>query len=89
MPPHAGTRSISLYFYLFLLIFYFLLRGEQVYHKVQTTWQKNTTMAALLSMVTILILILINDLIETDKIGSFFYMNLAILTNMDINTEDK
>lgn len=73
----------------FLLIFYVLLRGEQVYHKVQTTWRKNTTMAALLSMVTILILILINDLIETDKIGSFFYMNLAILTNMDINDEEQ
>ena len=72
----------------FLLIFYVLLRGEQIYHKAQTTWQKNTSMAALLSMVTILILISINDLIETDKIGSFFYMNLAILTNMDIDNEE-
>lgn len=69
----------------FALIFYFLLRGEQVYHNARSTWQKHTTMAAMLSMVTILILILINDLIETDKIGSFFYMNLAILTNMDID----
>jgi O-antigen ligase len=67
----------------FALIFYVLLRGEQIYHKTRSDWQRHTTMAALLSFVTILILILINDLIETDKIGSFFYMNMAILTNMD------
>ncbi len=69
------------------LVFYFLLRGEQIYHKARTRWQRNTTMATMLSMVTILILIIINDLIETDKIGSFFYMNLAILTSMDVENE--
>jgi O-antigen ligase len=69
----------------FILIFYVLLRGEQIYHKARSAWQRHTTMAVLLSFVTILILILINDLIETDKIGSFFYMNMAILTNMDLD----
>lgn len=71
----------------FVLIFYVLLRGEQIYHKARSDWQRHTTMAVLLSFVTILILILINDLIETDKIGSFFYMNLAILTNLDVESE--
>ena len=70
----------------FTLIFYVLLRGEKIYHKAKEKWQRNTAMAALLSFVTILILILINDLIETDKIGSFFFMNLAILTNLDVLT---
>jgi O-antigen ligase len=72
----------------FALIFYVLLRGEKIYHKATERWQRNTAMAALLSFVTILILILINDLIETDKIGSFFFMNLAILINLDILTTD-
>jgi O-antigen ligase len=69
------------------LIFYFLLRGEQIYHNARLPWQRHTIMATLLSMVTILILITINDLIETDKIGSFFYINLAILTRMDLENE--
>ncbi len=73
----------------FALIFYVLLRGEKIYHKATERWQRQTAMATLLSFVTILILILINDLIETDKIGSFFFMNLAILTNLDILTTDK
>ena len=69
------------------LVFYFLLRGEQIYHNARSTWQRHTIMAAILSMVIILILIMINDLIETDKTGSFFYMNLAILTSMDLANE--
>jgi O-antigen ligase len=68
----------------FALVFYVLLRGEQIYHNTTITWRKHTIMASMLSMVTILILIIINDLIETDKIGSFFYLNLAILTSMDV-----
>jgi O-antigen ligase len=71
----------------FALIFYVLLRGEQIYYNTTIVWRKHTIMATILSMVTILILIVINDLIETDKIGSFFYLNLAILTSMDVDTE--
>jgi O-antigen ligase len=71
----------------FALVFYVLLRGEQIYHNTTIAWRKHTIMATMLSMVTILILIVINDLIETDKIGSFFYLNLAILTSMDVDNE--
>jgi O-antigen ligase len=71
----------------FILIFYFLLRGEQIYHKTKSAWRRNVTMASILSMVVILMLISINDLIETDKVGSFFYLNLAILTNMDLESD--
>ncbi|MBL7815326.1 MAG: O-antigen ligase family protein [Saprospiraceae bacterium] len=86
MAIEQGIPGMLLFF---VLIFYVLLRGERIYHKAQERWQRNTAMAALLSFVTILILILINDLIETDKIGSFFFMNLAILTNLDIGSEEK
>ncbi len=72
----------------FILIFYVLLRGEKIYYKAKEPWQRNTAMATLLSFVTILILILINDLIETDKIGSFFFIDMAILVNLDVLTKD-
>ena len=69
----------------FLLVFVVLLRGEKIYHNSRPrSWQRHVTLAALLSFVTILILITINDLIETDKIGSFFFLNMAILANMDL-----
>ena len=84
MAIEQGIPGTLLFFF---LIFYVLLRGEKIYHNAEKRWQKNTVMATLLSFVTILILILINDLIETDKIGSFFFMNLAILTNFDVSNQ--
>ena len=45
-------------------------------------------MTSLLSFVILLILITINDLIETDKFGSFFFMTLAIFTNLDLATRE-
>ena len=81
MAIEQGIPGMLLFF---TLIFTVLLRGERIYHQAREKWQQHVTMAALLSMTIILILILINDLIETDKVGSFFYMNLAILVNMDL-----
>jgi O-antigen ligase len=76
-------------FILFLtLIFYTLVKAEQVYHKTTAAY-KGVLLATLLSFIIILILNLINDLIETDKIGSFFFMSLAIIANLDIKTSEE
>ncbi len=69
----------------FMLIFYALIKAEQVYHRAEG-FQKQVLMTTLLSFVTLLILITINDLIETDKFGSFFFMSLAVFTNLDLAT---
>ena len=72
----------------FILIFYALIKAEQIYHRLQG-YQKQVLMTTLLSFVTLLILITINDLIETDKFGSFFFMSLAIFTNLDRMLKNK
>ena len=41
-------------------------------------------MAIFMCMIVISLLLLINDMIETDKVGSFFFICLAILVNIDI-----
>ena len=69
----------------FMLIFCALIKAEQVYHRAEG-FQKQVLITTLLSFVTLLILITINDLIETDKFGSFFFMSLAIFTNLDLAT---
>ena len=71
----------------FMLIFYALIKAEQVYHR-SDGFQKQVLMTSLLSFVTLLILITINDLIETDKFGSFFFMSLAVFTNLDLATRE-
>jgi len=61
-----------------------LLKGEQLYHLAATAAQKRLVLMVILSLVIIDALLLINDMVETDKIGSFFFMNMAMLVNMDL-----
>lgn len=67
------------------LVFFALIKGEQVYHKLTERFKKNMIMAAMLSLIIILSLLLINDMIETDKVGPFFFLSLAMIANADIN----
>lgn len=70
---------------LFLVLsFYALIRGETIYHQSKTRERKHIVMALILSLVVIDAFLIINDLVETDKAGSFFFMCMAILVNMDL-----
>ena len=67
-----------------LLCAYALLRGEALYHQLRNKKHRQIVMMALLSEIIILTLLIINDLIETDKVGPFFFMNLVILVSFDL-----
>ncbi len=69
------------------LIVVALIKGEDIYHSSSRA-KKSLVMTVLLVFVSILQILLINDMIETDKIGSFFFMMLAFVTNLDINRVD-
>ena len=71
------------------LSFYALIKGEQVYHESQSITRKGIVMGAILSLVVINAFLLINDMIETDKMGSFFFMNLALIINMDLKNRSE
>lgn len=66
------------------LLFVAFVRGQHVYHSTDDQMIKRTIMAMLLIQCIILQLILINDLIETDKIGGMFYLTLAVITVLDV-----
>ena len=67
-----------------ILIFYALVRGEAIYANARTKRDKQIAMMAMLCIIIISVMQLINDLIETDKVGPFFFMSLAILVNLDL-----
>jgi O-antigen ligase len=46
-------------------------------------------MAALQSHLMLMMLMLMNDLVETDKLGSFFFLNLAIIVAFQVRFGDK
>jgi O-antigen ligase len=75
-----------------ILAFGILLKGEQIYHQtdINNKTRRNMIMAILLSMIIIYAFLLINDLLEAAKVGSFFFINLALLINLDLmNKRDK
>ena len=67
-----------------LLCFYTLLLGERLYHQTTDIAYRRIVLMAILSIVAIDSILLINDMVETDKVGSFFFMAMAILVNMDL-----
>ena len=75
------------------LIFAFgiLIKGEQIYHqtKPENKMRRNLVMAILLSMIIIYAFLLINDLLEAAKVGSFFFINLALLINVDLMNKNE
>lgn len=71
--------------FIFLILIYFIvIYGEIVYHRCKDQQSKDLVMAAILSSIVIDAFLLMNDMIETDKIGSFFFFNIAIIVLIDI-----
>ncbi len=66
------------------LLFYTLIKGETIYHQTSDPARRRLVLMALLCLVVIDSFLLINDMIETDKVGSFFFIFMAILVNLDL-----
>lgn len=61
-----------------------MLKGEEIFHKTLDRSRRRTLMAALLCFSLTNLLMLMNDFVETDKIGSLFIMSIAIIVNVDL-----
>ncbi len=71
-----------------ILLFYVLLHGERIYHQTHHIRDKQIVMIAMQMLIIISALQLINDLLETDKIGPFFFMAMAMLVNVDLKNRE-
>lgn len=68
-----------------VLTLYGLYLGERVWHQSPPkSLRRALAMGAVLSLVVIDAFLLMNDLLETDKVGTLYYLNLAVLVAMDL-----
>lgn len=70
---------------LFLLLLFMcgtLMIGDRLYHKQTDARARAAIMAALLSLIIVDAFCIINDVLETDKIGSLFFISVAIVITM-------
>ncbi|MBU6342266.1 MAG: O-antigen ligase family protein [Bacteroidetes bacterium] len=72
-------------------LFFFLLfsvvtmiSGQKIYHNTSNPELRWCLMASILCFMLTDMLMLMNDLVETDKIGSLFFMSAALLVNFDL-----
>ena len=77
-----GFIGITIWVLLLLSILYL---GQRLYNKYKDSEYKAMAMAITLSIITIIINISLSDLIEADKIGTCFFMFMAILINLDVH----
>jgi O-antigen ligase len=66
-----------------------LLMVERLYHRTRSAQHRRVVLAAGLSLVVIIFHLLLNELVEVDKIGSFFYISLAILMRAESWIEEE
>jgi len=65
---------------IFLILFISLLiNAQQLYHQLQNEFYRNIALAAGVVIVMIGIVNLLSDLIETDKIGSLFWLSVGMI----------
>jgi O-antigen ligase len=73
----------GLIIFLFLTLFVFIY-GEYIYYRMQTPENKRAVMILLLVMFSIIINLILSDMLESDKVGPFFFMDFAMLALFDL-----
>jgi O-antigen ligase len=83
----AVEQGLPGLFFFLLFCVVVMLKGESVYHLTKERSTRVALLSALLCFVLVNILMLMNDFIETDKIGSLFFISAAILVNIDLKNK--
>jgi O-antigen ligase len=78
-----GIPGLLLLVILFGAMLYY---AQYLYHRVKDPFYKTTTITVGVIATMIIVVNFLSDLIETDKIGSLFFLSLAVLIVTDINT---
>ena len=97
-PEHSGIHNYylmvtveqgipGLVFYLLFCVVV-LLKGEDIFHRTLDKSRRRTLVAAILCFSLTNLLMLMNDFVETDKIGSLFILSVAIIVNIDLKNKD-
>ena len=70
-----------------MLIAFILIKGEQVYQETKDEDERIIVLIAILSIIVIDALLLINDMLESDKVGPFFFISMALIVNQDLKNK--
>jgi O-antigen ligase len=72
-----------------LLSFLVLAKGEIAYHRCTDERGRRVILSATLCTVAMDAFLMINDMVETDKMGSFFFICMAVIVNQDLKNQQE
>ena len=81
-----GLPGFILFMILLALLLYY---AQHLYHRVRDVFYRTVSITAGILLTMIITLNFLSDLIETDKIGSLFFLCMALLVICDIKTRDE
>ena len=76
-----GAIGLGIFLFLTAVIFIY---GENVYHRIKDKDDKRIAMAMLLILAMVYVNLTLSDMLETDKVGPFFFIGIAVLVTVDI-----
>ena len=82
----AIEQGIPGLFFLLLLFGAMIYYVQKLYYRIKDTFYRTAALTTGTVLTMIIVVNFLSDLIETDKIGSLFFLCLAILIVTDINT---
>ncbi len=71
-----GLPGLFIFLVLIIAVLWF---GEQTYHRMEPGPKKQFLMASLISFCCNLFILTLNDVVETDKLGTFFLLSIAMV----------
>jgi O-antigen ligase len=71
------------------LVAYLLILTEKLYHRTRNKEYRAIILGAGLCLFIIIFHLTLNELIEVDKIGSFYYISIAFLIKLDLWTREE
>jgi O-antigen ligase len=63
------------------------ISGENIYHRLRSESDKRMAMIFLLMLAMIYVNLMLSDLLESDKVGPFFFISIAMLAALDVRNK--
>jgi O-antigen ligase len=76
-----GVIGLGIFAFLTIAIFVY---GETIYHRITNPEDKRIVLTVLLMLAMVYVNLLLSDMLETDKVGPFFFIGIALLAALDI-----
>jgi O-antigen ligase len=80
-----GTIGLAIFLFLTAVIFIY---GQGIYHRMVNEDDKRIVLTLLLVIATVYVNLLLSDLLDSDKVGPFYFISIALLVAWDIKSRN-